>query len=523
MHALARIALLLLASAPLLGCERVSDASARPESAPSAAEAAAQAAGPAERPMGLVQRAEGVSEGYVLYTPLLSHETYLVDNDGRVVHVWTAERGASSPYLQDDGSLLQLGRDPDPHGFTSGGVAGYVERLSWDSEVLWRWHFATDEAINHHDIEPMPNGNVLVIGWERKTREEALRVGRAPELTPAQGVWPDFLLEIAPVPPDAARVVWEWHAWDHLVQDRDPDAPSFGNPAEHPGRIDVNAHAGDGPVTPEELANLKALGYVPADATLEDLESDFLHVNSVAYHPRLDQIALSVPELGEVWILDHGTTTEEAAGSTGGRRGRGGDLLYRWGNPRVYGRGTREDEQLHYQHDARWIPDGWEGAGNLLIFDNGPQRPDEPWSTVVEIVPPLTEGGGYVLPQKGPYGPAEPAWTYAADEPESFFAPFVSGAQRLANGNTLVCQGPAGRLFEVDREGRIVWDYWNPYSQGTGFIDGWLPAGAQENPFGVFRATRVPADHPALRGRYLSPLDPQPERGVRPPGSRPAG
>ncbi len=469
------------------------------------------------RPSGVVLREAGVTDGYVLFAPLLSSDTYLVDNDGRVVHVWSSELGSTSPYLLADGSLLRLGRDPDTHGFKSGGVAGYVEHVTWDSEVLWRWHFASDEAVNHHDIEPMPNGNVLVIGWERKTQEEALAVGRAPELTPEQGVWPDFLLEVEPLPPSDARIVWEWHVWDHLVQNRKPDAPNYGEPSGHPERIDINAHREGGAMTLEELANLKALGYVPADATLEDLESDFLHVNSVAYHAGLDQIVLSVPEFGEVWILDHGTTTEEAAGSTGGRRGRGGDLLYRWGNPQMYGRGTAEDEQLYYQHDARWIPDGWKDAGNLLIFDNGPQAEDEPWSTVVEIVPPLTDAGDYTLNAGKPYGPATPAWTYTADPPESFFAPFISGAHRLENENTIVCQGPAGRIFEVDADGRLVWDYWNPYSQGTDFVDGWLPPGAEENPFGVFRATRIPVDDPALRGRKLTPLDPQPLQGIRPP------
>jgi hypothetical protein len=442
----------------------------------------------ADPPRGLLSRAPGVTDGLVLYAPLLSKATYLVDNDGLVVHEWRSDFVASSPYLQDDGSLLRIARDPTAEGFTSGGVAGFVERVSWDSEVLWRWHFASEQAINHHDIEPLPNGNLLVIGWELKTQAESLAAGRRPELTPEQGLWPDFLLEIEPIPPDDARVVWEWHAWDHLVQDLDPNAPNHGDPAEHPGRIDINAHGGGAAITAEELANLKALGYVPANATVEDLESDFLHVNAVAYNARLDQIAISVPEMGEVWILD--------------------------GNPHVYGRGTREERKLYYQHDVRWIPAGMEGAGNLLIFDNGPQSKDEPWSAVVEITPPLTERGDYSLASGAPFGPEQPHWEYMAPDPESFFAPFVSGAHRLANGHTFVCQGPAGRLFELDSQGKIVWDYLNPYSEGVAEEDGWVPAGAEDNPFGVFRATRILADHPGVANRTFAPLDPQPVRGI---------
>lgn len=154
---------------------------------------------------GIVLRETGVTDGYVLYAPLLSKVTYLVDNDGLVVHEWRNEFVTSSPYLQDDGGLIGIARDPTAEGFRSGGVAGYVQQIGWDADLRWRWHFASKQAINHHDVEPLPNGNLLVIGWESKTREQALRVGRHPELTPEQGLWPDFLLEIEPIARDGAR------------------------------------------------------------------------------------------------------------------------------------------------------------------------------------------------------------------------------------------------------------------------------------------------------------------------------
>ncbi len=290
-------------------------------------EAAEGSGVPAQR--GLVRQSAAVSPGYVLFSPLLSNVTYLIDNAGRVVHTWTALTSpGGDQILLDDGSLLRLGRDLDFTHFRTGGVGGWIERLGWDGEELWAWNFASARAVLHHDIERLPNGNVLALAWEAKSPAEAARAGRRADRIPPQGLWPDWVLEVKPEPPRGGRVVWEWHVWDHLAQ---PQGVT-GEPSEYPGRLDINAGAPKATVTDDELAQLKALGYVPDDAQANDLDADFLHVNAIDYHPGLDQIALSVPALGEVWILDHGTTRAEAASSRGGKRGRGGELLYRWGN-----------------------------------------------------------------------------------------------------------------------------------------------------------------------------------------------
>jgi len=345
-----------------------------------------------------------------------------------------------------------------------------------------------------------------------KTPEQARAAGRRPDQIPEPGLWPDFVIEIQPIPPADAEIVWEWRVWDHLVQAQDPAAPNHGELAAHPGRIDVNAGAGAPQIDAEQLEQLKSLGYVPPDATVDDQRPDFLHVNAVAYHPGLDQIALSVPTVGEIWIVDHSTTTAEAAGSAGGRSGRGGDLLYRWGNPAAYGRGDAASTIFFYQHDVRWIPAGWKGAGNLMVFNNGRDRPDGPWSSVDEWTPPLTSEGRYLLEDDAAYRPSELVWRYRASEPTEFFAPFISGARRLANGNTFVASGTGGDLFEVTRAGEIVWEYRNPYSGDVRLADGSPPQpGTEDNPFAVFRAALIEADDPALAGRALAPLEPQPE------------
>jgi hypothetical protein len=459
---------------------------------------------PPRSPRGLIRNEPGATPGYVLFQPSGAGAIYLVDNDGRAVHVWqTSHAPGGDLELLPNGHLLRGARDPGQLGFKTGGTGGLLQKLDWDGSVVWEWKLSDAEHVHHHDVTALPNGNVLLLAWEAKSPEEARAKGRRPELIPAPGHWVDYVLEIEPVRPRGANVVWEWRVWDHLVQHHDPAAPDFAEPAARPGRIDVNGDAGAPAIDAETLEQLKALGYVPPEATPQDVRADFLHVNAVAYHPRLDQIALSAPTFGEIWIVDHATSTAEAAGPAG-------DLLYRWGNPSAYGRGG--PQHLFYQHDVRWIPDGWAGAGNLMVFNNGRERPDGAWSSIDEWTPPLGDDGRYLLQDGQPFGPAALAWRYRAAEPASFYAPFVSGAQRLASGNTLVAAGTGGELFEVTREGEVVWEYRNPYwGEVIRNADGSLPQPRiDERPFALFRATRIPADHPGLAGRTLAPLDPQP-------------
>jgi hypothetical protein len=357
----------------------------------------------------------------------------------------------------------------------------------------------------------MPGGHILALAWETLERDEALRLGRRGGTTSEAGLWPDWVVEIEPIRPKGARVVWEWHARDHFVQSEDPVRPDYGQPADHPDRIDLNGFSAAPPIDPDQLAQLQAIGYVPADAdpSADESRRDFLHINSVAYNEDLDQIALSVPTFGEIWIIDHDTTTAEAAGSSGGRAGRGGDLIYRWGNPAAYGRGTPEEKRLFYQHDVRWIPAGTQGVGRLMIFNNGDGRQDGSYSSIDEIDPPLDANGRYRLADGAPFGPSELAASYS--ERDRFFSPFISGAHRLPNGNTMICQGISGRLFEIAPDGRVVWDYLVPYGGTVRNKDGSMPQpGLDDSPHAVFRATRIPADHPGLKGRQLVPLDPQP-------------
>ena len=133
----------------------------------------------------------------------------------------------------------------------------------------------------------------------------------------------------------------------------------------------------------------------------------------------------------------------------------------------------------------------------MLVFNNGVGGAgpgSRPWSSVDELALPYAPGRGFARAEAAAFGPAGLAWSYAAPERESFFAPFVSGAQRLPNGNTLIASGVEGRLFEVSPAGELLWDYRNPFGAEADPGGGRGPVA----PGGLFRATRLPADHPGI-------------------------
>ena len=464
-------------------------------------------------PRGLISKTERATPGYVLFSSIVSDEVYLINLDGEVVKTWKSQLAGLVFYLLDNGNLIRSGRDPEFPVFEGGGQGGRIQEFSWHGELLWDFRYANEDHLLHHDYTILPNGNILAIAWEAKSVEQARQAGRKPELIPKAGLWPDMIVEFEPQRPSGARIVWEWHSWDHMIQDYDSTLSNYGQLSEHPELIDINRSKPLPKITEEELERRKATGQAASNATVENRGSDMHHSNSISYNPDLDQIAISADYLSELWIIDHSTTIEEAAGHHGGRSGRGGDLLYRWGNPMNYNRGDSSDQKLFYQHDVHWIPEGFPGAGNIMVFNNDVPGENGNYSTVVEIVPPLSEDGGYLLPENDPYGPKQPVWSYAAPDKVSFYAPFMSGARRLENGNTVITSGPQGRFFEVTAAQEIVWEYWSPYIGDVRLSDGSRPQPLGPFIYGVFRAIHISPDHPALAGRMLKAIDPQPKIG----------
>ena len=143
-----------------------------------------------------------------------------------------------------------------------------------------------------------------------------------------------------------------------------------------------------------------------------------------------------------------------------------GHFLWKWGR-----------DELGHQHDPNLLDNG-----NILIFDNGWHAitTPSPSSRVLEVNPQSNQ----II------------WEYKTQPGWRFFSAFISGAQRLPNGNTLICEGMTGRLFEVTGQGELVWEYVNPFF-------------GQDERFGnanmVFRAYRYGPDFPAFAGKELDP------------------
>lgn len=435
---------------------------------------------------GLFLDATNASPGYTLMSPMQGTNTYLLNHSGQYVHKWTSQYNPGrADYLLENGHLL---RACSLHSIisTGGGEGGRIEEHDWLGNLVWAFEFNTATNLTHHDFKVLPNGNILMIASELKTYDEVVAAGFNPALldtsitTSGGFMLPDYLIEVQPIRPFGGNIVWEWHAWDHMIQDYDNTKMNFGAVSSHP-----------------ELANCNGTGM--------KIQQFWNHMNSVDYNAQLDQIVLSVRGNSELWIIDHQTTSAQAASHLGGRYNKGGDLLYRWGNPAQYKLGTGANQMLWQQHDVQWIPTNCPGAGHLLIHNNGIGRG---FSSIDEIVPPVDAYGNYSRTTGAAFGPASLYWTYHATPSTNYYSSEISGTQRLPNGNTLVCGGIFGTLFEVTTNGQTVWFYVNPettapLAQGTPVPADPHMAGQYLNE--VFKVQRYSPSYPGLAGKDLTP------------------
>ncbi len=411
--------------------------------------------------VGVMFQSEQSYDGYTLLPVTSSNKTYLINNCGEEVNQWTSQyKAGMMAYLLNDGSLIRAGRTNNAD-FNTGGTGGIIETFDWEGNLTWSYLISSPTECQHHDIEALPNGNVLALVWKAYPGAHWIALGRDPQKT-ADVVWSLCIVEIEPVGASSGNVVWKWESIHHLVQNFDAELPNYGEPSEHPRQLDVNYQA-------------------------EANDQDWLHTNSIAYNAELDQIMVSSRDFNELWIIDHSTPGNLTNTPQG-------HLMYRWGNPEAYGRGTTADRVLHSQHDARWIQNG-----QVMVFSNGNERPEGYYSSVEIITPPLNDDGSYSLYSSSAWGPDGTDWRYPSFLDSDFFSQNTSGAQQLPNGNILITEGASGEVREITPTQELVWNYINP-------VGSFGPTTQGNNPTlnSVFRAERYPAAHPALAGRNLS-------------------
>lgn len=428
----------------------------------------------AQQTVGLFLNEPQTAEGYTLFIGG-GTDSYLIDNCGYLVHHWEGEFPAGATiYLLENGNLLRTLRTGTNTGFNGGGIGGGMEIRSWDNKLIWQYFYEEKFSFHqHHDIEMLPNGNILVLAWEYRSLQEAIDAGM-----PSPDSWYQStrVIELEPVGTDAVNEIWQWSMWDHLIQDVDPALTNYGIVADHPELIDFRS------------GNHGGIGFAGID---------WMHCNAIEYIPEFDLIMLSALNNSEIYVIDHSTTTAEAAGHEGGNYNKGGDILYRYGNPRMYDQGEFSDQIFYGQHDVSWIPPDYpEGGGTFMVFNNGSDEELFAWT------PPMDADGNFEYQANTAFGPDEPDWTFNSDATSNIGC----SSRRLWNGNTLYCDARSGLMKEVTIDKEEVWFYQNPVGD-----QGPVEQGTDTNGFanlGSFRAEKYPLDYLAFKGRDLTPQGP---------------
>lgn len=353
--------------------------------------------------------------GLTLYSNGNATAAYLIDTNNLAVKTWSNLTGGTgySSYLQPGGTLVRSVKVTNTT-FNGGGACGGMQKIDYAGNLVWDYTHSSSTYYTHHDHCVLPNGNVLMIAYESKTQSDLTAAGGTVSLA---SIWPEKIIEVQPTGLTTGNIVWEWHVWDHLVQNVNSAGANYQTSiVDHP-----------------ELLNINYL-----------TQKDWLHCNGLDYNPILDQIALSSHNMNEWYIIDHSTTTAEAASHSGGNSGKGGDFLYRWGNPAAYqATGTKI---LNVTHDVHWIPEGHPDAGRLVGFNN--QGVSASVSSVDQIVPPLS-GYNYSITTGSAYTPS----TYLQRTSGFGYTSNEGSSEQLPNGNQLVCMAISGKIYELNPAG----------------------------------------------------------------------
>lgn len=363
--------------------------------------------------------------GYVLYTKQNQNTAYLIDKNGDIAHTWSFVRPSNYAIgLKDNGNIVR-GAVNTSNSLNGPAAGGKLEEIDPNGNIVWQFVYSSTTYCSHHDIDILPNGNVLMMAWEVKTAAQLTQAGRA---NATSNKWPSHIIEVQQNG-TGGQIVWEWHIWDHMIQDYDPTKDNYGVVADHPELMDINA--------------VNSMGGPPGSG-------DWFHENGIDYNPVLDQIVFSCRYASEFFIIDHSTTTAEAAGHTGGNSGKGGDFLYRWGKPANYDASGNQIITAAV-HDPNWILPGRPYAGYIQFFNNSGGVGG---SSVVDAINPPVNGYTYNITQGQAFAPS----TYELRHNCLANASGQSAHDRMSNGNIFVAVSNQ-YMYEVDTLGNTVWSY----------------------------------------------------------------
>jgi len=377
------------------------------------------------RPCGLTYKDDRFAGGYTLVTPIGGEATYLLDEMGRIVHLWQVPGFTPGyGYLLPGGNLLVRGQPLVESKVGPGepaGTAYILLELNWVGEVVWRW----EHPNFHHDMHRLPNGNTLALAWVSVPEDISRRIkgGIAEDMRrfyfddpyfrpfllagvgvggrPRMAGWlADAILEVDP----EGKVVHQWLAYEHLDPEEDVLDP-------------------------------------------QDFRGEWGHANALTGTPD-GKVIVSFRQLSTIMILDWPS----------------GDVLWKWGRPYV-----------SCQHSPTITPEG-----TLLAFDNGAHHPIQSKSRVVEV----------------DIKAKKIIWQYFGIPAYSLYSGHIAGAERLHNGNTFICEGESGRLFEITKAGNYVWEWNSPFVHEFKGIKN----------VQIFRAHRYVENSPELTGRELDAL-----------------
>tara|TARA_R110002049_G_scaffold13509_3_gene58813 strand:- start:163255 stop:164790 length:1536 start_codon:yes stop_codon:yes gene_type:complete len=460
----------------------------------------------------------GAVPGYNLFTAFRGTSVYLMDNDGQLINEWVEPDGfpaGANMFLNRKGHLIrtiQSGPEASPYG-AGAGLGGLIRAYRWDGSIIWEFPMKSLNMTSHHTMIPLPNGNVLVTAYSTESCVGAEVCGESGTFRSEK------LIELKPKPKKGtAKIVWEWNLADHLLP---IGADSVENAHLWGGEVGCGG-PGDPCTTP--------------------------NINHLDYDPHTKQILMSCNTCDEIWVIEKQPTTRKAAKNKGGRYGKGGGFIYRYGNRGNYnaaaeGAGTL---QIDLQHGVRFVKHrdelGWtihdKRVGNIILYNNGFSTTDE--MAYTEIKPVRNRRGGYKMID-GAFQPLLPTKTST-----NLGSPFMGSVQALPYKHTIINAGVGGTgpngtagfppapgfaiggatAIELDKRGHEVWRFVNPvYSTNQGGLGGlvnrteskiigadcpivntWnLANGPNAKTNWMFRMLRYSKHFPGFRGKNLHP------------------